>query len=105
MNVKKIFENFLESRGEISLQGIITKSDRGDGSVNLLRVMLSYRIVAIMVMPQHILRCHHLVGSSFLKVGHVDEEEEEGDVRGGSEEGEGIIINFDTEVGEEECTQ
>ena len=68
-NVKQLIRNLLEGHGEHSIHGLVFTADRGYGSMALLKLLLSYNIGSIFIMPEHLLRCHPFVGKSFLLVG------------------------------------
>lgn len=65
----------LEVTGEQSLHGLVITADRGYGSMQLIRSLLRHGIGSIMIMPEHLLRCHPFVGKSYFSVTRNDEDE------------------------------
>ena len=79
LNVKHLIRNLLEGHGAHSIHGLVFTADRGYGSMALLRLLLSYNIGSIFIMPEHLLRCHPFVRKSFLLVGNNEDDGFEND--------------------------
>lgn len=60
----------------MSLTVMIVTTDRGYGSTGLLKMLETFGICTIMVMPKHNLRCHPRIGRSYLDTSMCDESEE-----------------------------
>lgn len=74
-NVSEFIRTLIEGRGEQCLHGLVITADRGYGSESLIRTLLQHGIGSILVMPQHLPRCHLFLGKSFLSVNRQEEEE------------------------------
>ena len=88
-NVRSLIADLLESRGEQSMHGCIFTADRGYGKMSLLREFQRNGIGSMLVLPEHLLRCHPFVGKSFLLPSRYDEEESEETDNDAREEEEG----------------
>ena len=73
-NVLKLFKCLIEGRCEQSLHGLIVTADRGYRGFSVIRILLQHGTGPITVFPNHLLRCHSFVGSSYLNVGRYDDE-------------------------------
>lgn len=58
INVQKILEQFTSGYVELSMCGIVATADRGYGSLNLLKSLISRGMGGVMIMANHLLRCH-----------------------------------------------
>lgn len=67
-NVDKVLQTLLGGRGEQSVLGFVVTADRGYGNLSLLKNLLKQGIGAVMVMPEHLLKCHPFVAESFFNV-------------------------------------
>lgn len=74
-NARRLISTFIDVRGDNSLHGLVLTADRGYGNLSLIRSLLLHGISSILVMPQHLIRCHPFVGRSFLRVTRQDENE------------------------------
>lgn len=92
-NVIKLLDILVESRGEQSLHGLVLTADRGYGSMSLMRILMGRGIGSMLIMPQHLLRCHPFVGQSFFNVTRLDDDEAEID-------GDGMEIGTDEAAAE-----
>ena len=101
-NVKHLIRNLLEGHGEHSVHGLVCTADRGYGSTALLRSLLSDNIGSIIIIPEHLLRCHPFVGKSFLLVGVNEEvgcENDAGSVaEGESDDSDGVSPSEDVGI-------
>lgn len=77
INVEKLLDAVTEGRGEESLHGMVVTADRGYGGMQLIRLLLRYGIGSILVMPEHLLRCHPFVGKSYFTVTRDDQNQDE----------------------------
>lgn len=75
-NVDKLLNDILDGRGKQSLLGFVITADRGYGKLSLLKKLLKNGIGSILVMPEHLLRCHPFVGASFFDVSRNDQDED-----------------------------
>jgi hypothetical protein len=78
--VSKLIESLMEGRGELSSKGLIVTADRGYGKAALLETLRDKGIGCMFVMPQHLLKCHPFVASSYFNPSRADiMESEDGD--------------------------
>jgi hypothetical protein len=49
--------------------------------MKMLQILLSRSVYSLFVIPEHLLQCHPFVAKSFLRVGRLDENEDEGEAR------------------------
>ena len=66
----------LEGRGEQSLTGVTITADRGYAKQEVLCMLSNKGLISMFVMPEHLLRCHPFVGSSFLMPAREDDNEQ-----------------------------
>lgn len=66
VDVRKLLDLFIGERGEASMHGLLAASDRGYKTLSLLRTLGEHEIGAIMIMPEHKLRCHPFIVRSFF---------------------------------------
>ena len=76
-NVSNLIGTLLEGGGEQSLHGLIITADRGYGSFSLIQNLLTSGIGSIVIMPEHLLRCHTFVGETYFRCTRNDEEQED----------------------------
>lgn len=67
-NVSSLLDALLEGRGEQSVHGLVVTAERGYGKLELIEELVRHCVWAILVMPDHVLRCHPFVARSFLNV-------------------------------------
>lgn len=73
-NVEKLLDVFTSGHGEMSLRGIVASADRGYGSLKLLKNFISRGMGGVMIMPNHLLRCHPFAAESSFNVTRHDDE-------------------------------
>lgn len=98
-NVDSLLSNLLAVRGEKSLLGFVITADRGYGKFSLLKRLLKRGIGAMMIMPDHVLKCHHFVGQSFFDVSRNEMDSESESSSGSDGIGEGEL------PGEASCSE
>ena len=63
----KIIANLMEVRGDISRQGMTVVADRGYARRHVLNALMDQGLSCFGVMPEFMLKCHPIVGKSYLK--------------------------------------
>lgn len=81
--VKALLSGIFEGKGEDSLNGCMVTADRGYGKESFLNLMASFGVASAFIMPDHILRAHPFVASSFMNP-HRDDDN---DMADGSDSG------------------
>lgn len=62
IKVEKLLDDMVECQGQMSLNGLTVTEDRGYGSIGLLKSLIGRRIGGVIVIPEHLLRCHPFLG-------------------------------------------
>ena len=85
--VEKVMSNLLETRGDLSRQGIVVVADRGYAKRHVLNALMDQGLSCFGVMPEFVLECHPFVGKSYLKIAPFVDDEEDEDPEGEEERG------------------
>lgn len=75
-SVDELMSGLMRWQGSQSLNGLVITADRGYGRMDLLTGLLNCGVGELFMMPEHLLKCHPFVCSSFLCLGRADSEEE-----------------------------
>lgn len=63
-NLEKLHDSVNKGSREISLHAVVASTDRGYGSLKLLKRLLARGTGGVMIMPEHVFLCHSFVARS-----------------------------------------
>ena len=96
--VASMIDALLEGRGERHLSGFTVTVDRGYGKLSTLTSLFIRGINYILIMPDHILKCHPFVRSSFPDVTRNEENDEGEDNYGTDEDVEDKAVSTEENI-------
>lgn len=72
LSVKKLMDMILDGRGEQALNSLTITADRGYGKESFTTQLAESGVSSMVVLPDHLLRCHPFVGMSYFNIERND---------------------------------